>query len=151
MIAGFRHFGITVRDLDRALDFYCRGLQFVLDRRFERPASYTENVTGVGGTALRAALIRWDDHIVELLEYKDRDDRPESAPAVHHPGAAHLCVQVPSIETAMQELVRCGACFGNEAVTVPSGPGSGNRVLYGRDPEGIPFELVEIKKTVGRE
>ena len=143
MNARIRHFGITVGNLETALDFYCGGLGFSLVRHFERPKGYTEAVTGVSGTTLAAAIISLGDVHVELLEYSDREDRSDTAAAVRHPGAVHICVEVASIEGMMASLREKGARFRPEISTVPTGPGEGNRVIYGWDPEGIAFELVQ--------
>jgi catechol 2,3-dioxygenase-like lactoylglutathione lyase family enzyme len=145
MIKSFRHFGITVHNLDRALSFYCDGLNFQLSKRFERPMDYTGKVTGVSGTSLNAALITQGNFCIELLEYRDRKDRPETAVPIHYPGAAHICLEVDNIEKVMDSLINKKASFVDEITTVPPGPGVGNRVIYGWGPDGITFELVEVR------
>ena len=146
MINSFIHFGISVRDLKISLEFYCEGLGFEISREFTRPADYTEKVTGVKGTDLAAALITRNGIVIELLEYRKKNDRPKKASPVHYPGSAHICLEVTEIAEMVNLLKNKGASFQAEIITVPPGPGEGNKVIYGWDPEGIAFELVETAK-----
>ncbi|MBN2861071.1 MAG: VOC family protein [Sphaerochaetaceae bacterium] len=143
MIDSVMHFGFTVRDLQRSLTFFCEGLGFEVLQTFERSAAYTRKVTGVGDTSIHAALIRGYGTVLELLEYRDREDRPQRGVPVYYPGSAHLCFEVRNIEQEMAFLTRKGAVFQKEITTVPFTQGMGNKVVYGWDPDGIAFELVE--------
>ncbi len=146
MINGFIHFGVSVKNLDTSLSFLCEGLGFVLEKTFERPEAYTQKVTGVAGTSIRAALISGYGVVLEILEYTARIDRPQKAIPVHFPGAAHICLEVDNMEETIESLTRRGAAFQKEITVVPFEQGNGNRVIYGRDPDEIAFELVEKKK-----
>ena len=143
MIDSVMHFGFTVRDLQNSLNFFCEGLGFEVLQTFERPKAYTRAVTGVEDTSIHVALIRGYGTVLELLEYSDREDRPHRGVPVHYPGSAHLCFAVRDIEREMAFLTGKGAVFQKEITTVPFAQGKGNKVVYGWDPDGIAFELVE--------
>lgn len=145
MITSFMHFGISVASLARSLDFYCRGLGFDRIAELKRPADYIKMVTSVSETSVHAAVICGYGITIELLEYSNRKDRPERAQPPHFPGMAHICLEVDSINNTMEKLTSLGAIFKENPTIIPSGLGEGNTVIYGWDPDGIPFELVQIK------
>jgi len=146
MIDSVMHFGFTVRNLQNSLTFFCEGLGFEVLQTFERAGEYTQKVTGVEDTSIHAALIRGYGTVLELLEYSGREDRPARGVPVYYPGSAHLCFEVHDIEQEMVFLTRKGASFQKEITTVPFAQGKGNKVVYGWDPDGIAFELVERKR-----
>lgn len=148
MIRSVIHFGLTVRDLQTSLTFFCEGLGFEVVDTFERAAGYTQRVTGVSGTPIQVAILRGYGLVLELLEYTRRQDRPEKGLPVHYPGSAHLCFEVQDIEQEMDYLSLRGAVFQGKVTTVPFVQGKGNRVVYGWSPDGIAFELVERGRTV---
>jgi len=146
MIQGFIHFGISVGNLESTLSFLCDGLGFEVRKRFERPQDYTEKVTGVSDTTIQAALISGYGVTLELLEYNARSDRPLKGVPIHYPGAAHICLEVDEIEVMISELSSKGAEFQEAITIVPFDLGKGNKVIYGRGPDGITFEFVEKRK-----
>ncbi len=141
----FRHFGITVSDLESTLAFYCKGLGFKEELRLEREEDYTQRVTGVPGTPIKGAIVSMGNIQIEFLEYSNIKDKPSCAAPVCYPGIAHICITVSSIKNTMETITNLGGVFQGDPVVVPSGLGKGNRVVYGWDPQMIPFELVQIK------
>jgi catechol 2,3-dioxygenase-like lactoylglutathione lyase family enzyme len=145
-LKGIHHVGITVPDLDAAIEFYSGvlGLELadppspVFDHAELGPA------VGVESAALRQVNLRLGDSIVELLEYTSPatpyEDRPVQANAR---GAAHLALSVDSAEAKKAELEAAGVEFLSEVNVVDEGVLAGWRWVYFRDPFGIVLELVE--------
>jgi catechol 2,3-dioxygenase-like lactoylglutathione lyase family enzyme len=127
-VTGFgavHHVGITVADMDRAVDFWTRLVGY--------PGIHIEScwVDLPGGVAL------------ELLRYLDRDDAPYD-PGTAHPGNVHVCLDVEDMETAHAHAVACGATpVSEQPIEVAAGPRAGTRLAYLRDPDGVTIELVQ--------
>lgn len=143
MITGFNHSSFTVSDLQRSIDFYCNILGMNLVREAQRPEDYTESVTGIEGCSLNIAIVEGWGHRLELIEYVGLAKKKKSAPC-SSPGAAHICFNADEIESTVERLRQKGVMFVSDPVTVPSEPNKGGKVVYGKDPDGIVFELVEL-------
>jgi catechol 2,3-dioxygenase-like lactoylglutathione lyase family enzyme len=125
------HAGISVPDLDRALQWYCDALGLEPGFRFEIPRLRGAFAVGLGGSA------------IELLEQAgatpgvSRSD-PPSANAVH--GLSHVCFEVDDLDATYTRLVECGAV----GVWAPrDSPEPGVRMAFVTDPDGNLIELVQ--------
>jgi catechol 2,3-dioxygenase-like lactoylglutathione lyase family enzyme len=127
------HAGISVPDLDRALEWYCSALGLTPGFRFEVPPIGLRGAfaLGTGGAG------------VELLEQAgavpgaSRLD-PPSANAVH--GYNHACFEVSDLDAVYARLVERGAA----AVWAPrDSPEPGVRMAYVTDPDGNLIELIQ--------
>lgn len=149
MITGFNHSSFTVSDLKRSIDFYCDILGMNLVREAQRPEDYTEAVTGIKDCSLKIAIVEGWGHRLELIEYVGPANTNKSAPC-NSPGAGHICFNVNEIESTVERLRQKGVMFVSAPVTVPSEPSKGGKVVYGKDPDGIVFELVELPEKKER-
>lgn len=61
--------GITVSDLDRAVDFYTKVLNFEKVSEFDAAGDALEHTTGVFGARTRTARLRLGEEFIELTEY----------------------------------------------------------------------------------
>jgi lactoylglutathione lyase len=127
------HAGISVPDLDRALEWYCGALGLEPGFRFEVPPLGLRGAfaLGQGGGG------------VELLEQAgavpgvSRPD-PPSANAVH--GFNHACFQVDDLDALYARLIERGAA----GVWAPrDSPEPGVRMAYVTDPDGNLIELIQ--------
>jgi catechol 2,3-dioxygenase-like lactoylglutathione lyase family enzyme len=148
-VRGLHHVGITVSDLDRAIDFYhdVLGLEFVSEPSpvFDDPA--LGPAVGVPGAALRQVSLTAGDIIVELLEYV-RPESPVVAPLPQNAlGAQHVAFLVDDIRAKKAELEGRGVRFYSDVNVVDEGVLAGWRWVYFEDPEGNALELVEIAYT----
>lgn len=144
---GVDHVGLTVPDLDGAIDFFTRVLTAELvfrhgpyrttgdhlPRQFGRhPESTVEGI----------AMLRLGGTNVELLQYSspDRVDRP---PSLTDAGGHHLAVYVDDLEGAVDRLRRHGCEVLGDPMDLP-GPESGPsaRFIFFRAPWGLFCELV---------
>src|SRR5690348_2927482 len=68
--------GLTVSDLDRAVDFYTSVLPFQKIPDLEPAAEALEHTTGVFGARTRTARLRLGEEFLELTEYLTPRGRP---------------------------------------------------------------------------
>lgn len=133
------HFGVTVSDLDRAVEFYrdVLGLD-VLDRFTVSGNAFAEGV-GVPGATGRFAHLDAGGARIELVEYTP--EGPGTAPEavdVNQPGAKHLGLAVEDLDAVYAALPEDA-----ETVSDPQTTESGTRICFLRDPDGNLVELLE--------
>ncbi|UGS37266.1 VOC family protein [Capillimicrobium parvum] len=133
------HIGITVRDLDRSVDFYTGVLGMRLTERFQYPA----DEVGHGVTVAAGAFVRCNatHHAISIFQLKDgliTDDAPDGSAlgiGLHHiafelatPG--ELLAKLREMREAGVQIVNCRK----------GGPGNQPR-FYARDPDGHLLEF----------
>ncbi|MEU1300700.1 VOC family protein [Streptomyces shenzhenensis] len=149
-VLGMLHVGLTVSDLDRAVDWYCRVLGLREVHRQTGDNDYTRTLVGVPGAALRVAQLAlpgqgpgWpSSHTVELIEYI-REPGGHIASRPNDVGASHLAFVVDDIEAVCARVISSGAALRNPPVTVTAGINRGGRACYLHDPDGHTLELME--------
>ena len=135
----FGHVGLTVRDLDRSLDFYCRVLDMEQTHRgiFESEAFGT--LTRNPGARIDVAMLRTGSFVLQLVAYAVAGG--EILDLEHrNVGSPHLSFWVPDVRARFREL------SGDPSVNVISelveiAPGI--TAFYLADPDGVPVELAE--------
>jgi catechol 2,3-dioxygenase-like lactoylglutathione lyase family enzyme len=148
-VNAIHHVGITVPDLDRAIEFYngVLGLEFINEPSPVFDAPGLGPAVGVPGGALRQVSLALGDSMVELLEYT-RPPAPNESPLPQNGfGAQHLAFQVEDVAARKRELEARGVEFLGEVNVVDEGVLAGWRWVYFRDPFGIVLELVEVAYT----
>ena len=147
-VTGFFHGGITVKDMDISLDFYRNGLG--LSMKFDRilDGAYLNVVLGWTHKAIRAVYLDIPGGgYVELLEYQgierfDASSRPCDF------GGGHLCLYVEGIDEIAEKMFTKGYKARSEnCVDITSGPNTGARSLYLKDPDGYCIELFQKAPT----
>ena len=148
-VTGFFHGGITVKDMDKSLDFYHRGLGLPIkfDRLLDGP--YLNVVLGLNHRAIRAVYLDIPGGgYVELLEYQgierfDASSRPCDF------GGGHLCLYVEGIDEISSRMFAMGyTARSKDCVDITAGPNTGARSLYLKDPDGYYIELFQKPPTV---
>jgi catechol 2,3-dioxygenase-like lactoylglutathione lyase family enzyme len=129
----FDHVGISVADLDTAIDWYGAAFGLTVESRFEVPHS------GLRGVMLRHG----SGYRIEFLE------RPGSVPGPRpaHPdeaaltrGYGHLCLCVDNVGAAYESLIAAGA---ESRVPPRPAPRAGATMAWVADPEGNLIELLD--------
>ena len=145
-IAGPRHAGITVSDLDRSLAFYegLVGLELLWRRLYKEDE--VKRIVGVpDATGLDIAMLRvpGSDFEVELLEYRGVDPVSGASPPFHS-GTGHFCLFVTDIDALHEELRGQGVAFRSDGpVEMTAGANAGGKSLYSLDRDGYVIELHE--------
>ena len=131
------HFGVTVTDLDRAVEFYRDVLDLdVFDRFTVSGEAFSAGVDVEGATGNFAHLDAGSAR-VELVEYDPAGENRDTE-QVNQSGAKHLGLAVDDLDEFYQELPP-----DVETLSEPQTTASGTRILFLRDPEDNLVELIE--------
>lgn len=141
---GFHHVGITVADRDRSVAFWSRvlGTEPLWVQLLDGP--YLGGITGYEGIHIKAAMLPMPGGgRLEILEYL-LDDRTVNSDATTNVGNVHICLQADDIDACVSRAVAAGARpVGSGPERVTTGPNTGARVCYLRDPDGITLEFIQ--------
>ena len=132
------HVGITVSDLDRAVEFYRDVLGLDVLARFSVGGEEFATGVGVDGASADFAHLDADGARVELVEYAPEGEDATGSD-LNQPGAKHLGLEVADLDGFYEGLPEDVA-----TISEPQTTESGTRILFVRDPEG---NLVEILET----
>ena len=93
MVGKMNHIGIIVRDLDRAIESYTKGLGLILERTIENP-----------DLKLRIGILKKGPLEIELLEFGDPGLPIPRALRADKPGLSHVCFEVSHLDETIKEL-----------------------------------------------
>ena len=131
------HVGLTVTDLERAVEFYRDVLGLDVLDRFEVAGDAFATAVGVPGAEGSFAHLDGDGVRVELVEYEPAGEDRTGA-GLNQPGAAHLGLSVDDVDAFVDDLPA-----DVEPVSEPQTTASGTRLVFIRDPDGHLVELLE--------
>jgi len=142
------HTGITVSNLERALEFWQNVLGFEFSHRAHQSGEMVEQITGVKGAELKLAVVKAPGgHKIELLEYlapPDRNKHADLRPC--DVGHVHVALTVENLDPLLEKIAASGWKAAGRPQTLNYGPNAGKRVIYVRDPDGTTVEFMEIPK-----
>jgi catechol 2,3-dioxygenase-like lactoylglutathione lyase family enzyme len=136
------HIGVTVDDMDSALEFWRGFLGVEPASRAVADAEFLGTLIGHPGAVLEIAWIDLPGHVrLEFLRYVG--GAGEAGPeGIAHPGAVHFCLEVDDLTESLSRAIAAGGTQTSlEPVVVPGGPNQGVRLVYLRDPAGVSIEL----------
>ncbi len=149
------HIGLTLPDLDQGIRFFVDvlgGEHIYTAGPFASPDSdwMSINVGVAARATLRLAMIRLGATLnLELLEYGIPGDQPESEwPTNSAPGAAHLCLYVDDLPSALEYMRRTDGVTVLGSPTTVGGdigagsPNAGVTWVYCVAPWGLVIELI---------
>jgi catechol 2,3-dioxygenase-like lactoylglutathione lyase family enzyme len=133
--------GVAVTDLERATAFYQSAMGF---ERISEATLTPERATAAGFGPVHFRMVRMQTNYgerIKLIETEPRA-RKDSAeqPILAQAGISYLTFVVADIEAAMARLAKSGVTF-SSAGPVQTRPGT--RLVFFRDSEGNPLELVQ--------
>ena len=131
------HFGVTVADLDRAVDFYREAFDLGPAERFSVAGEAFSTAVDVDGATGRFAHFTLDGARIELVEY-DPAGADATGSEVNQPGAKHLGLGVDDLDAFYADLDPSV-----ETVSEPQTTASGTRICFVRDPEENLIEILE--------
>ena len=140
------HTGITVSNLERSLVFWRDVLGFEFSHRTHQTGELAGEITGVPGAEISLAVVKAPGgHKIELLEYlapPDRKQHVDLKPC--DVGAVHVALIVNDLDAVLNMLTASGWKAAGKPQTLKSGPNTGKRVVYVRDPDGTTIEFMQL-------
>lgn len=131
------HTGLTVSDLDRSIDFYTDLLGCTVESRFSVGGKALETAVDTPDISGTFAHLRTGETRIELVEYEPAGN-PTPSESIPQPGATHLAFAVEDVDAFLRELPD-----DVEPLSAPQTTESGTRLVFIRDPDGNPIELLE--------
>lgn len=131
------HFGVTVTDLEQAVEFYRDVLGLEVLDRFTVSGDAFSDAVGIQGATGTFVHLDAGAARIELIEYEPRGaDR--TGGDVNQPGTKHLGLVTEDVDDLYESLPA-----DVETLSEPRTTESGARILFVRDPEGTLVELLE--------
>ncbi|HLB88726.1 MAG TPA: VOC family protein [Terriglobales bacterium] len=155
LVDGVDAIGITVSEMDRAVDFYSKVLTFEKVSDTEVTGENYEHLEGVFGLRIRVVRMRLGDEFVELIEYLAPKGRPIPVDSRSNDRwFQHVAVIVSDMDKAYGWLRQ------NKVEHASSGPqrlpdwnknAGGISAFYFKDPDGHPVEVLQFPPDKGPE
>jgi catechol 2,3-dioxygenase-like lactoylglutathione lyase family enzyme len=138
--------GITVSDMDRAVDFYSRVLTFRKVSDVEVAGESYEHLQGVFGLRMRVVRMQLGDEQIELTEYLAPGGRPFPADTRSNDRwFQHIAIIVSDMDRAharLREQKVRHASTGPQRIPDWNQGAAGIRAFYFRDPDGHFLEIL---------
>lgn len=135
------HVGLSVLDLERAAAFYERWFGFAVAGSFTFDDDpWMNRMTGFPATRGRALHLRGVNGYLELFAFEEPAPDSPGASTLSAPGLTHLGFEVDDVAGCYAAMAAAGVPFLSE----PQDPEDGSLAVYGRDPEGNVFELMQL-------
>lgn len=147
--------GITVKDLDRSVQFYTEVLGFKKISEVEYSGKEVEQLKGLFGINLKIARLQLGDEVIELTDYLTAGGRsmPEDQ-ASNDLFFQHIAIVVSDMEKAYRHLRKYNVEHVSTAPqTLPKSiPGAeGIKAFYFHDPDNHNLELIYFPPGKGAE
>jgi len=142
MISAIRHTGLVVSDLEAALHFWCNVLGFKVKRRLEESGPYIDAMMGLVDVRVTTVkLAAADDSMIELLQFHSHPDKTSWIGTPYSTGFTHIALTVDNLDATVRQLSAAGVKFPASPQVSPDGFA---KVIYGKGPEGVLIEFVEM-------
>jgi catechol 2,3-dioxygenase-like lactoylglutathione lyase family enzyme len=138
--------GMTVSDMDRSIEFFCKVLSFEKIADVEVYGNEYEKLQGLFGLRMRVARLKLRQEMVELTQYLAPEGRPIPPDwRSHDHGFQHVAIVVSDMDKAYQQLrahkVR-HASTGPQTIPATNKAAAGIRAFYFKDPDGHNLEII---------
>ena len=155
LVDGVDAIGISVSDMDRAVDFYSKVLTFEKVSDTEVAGENYEHLEGVFGLRMRVVRMRLGDEYIELTEYLAPKGRPIPVDSRSNDRwFQHIAIIVSDMDKAYARLRQ------NKVEHASSGPqrlpdwnknAAGISAFYFKDPDEHPVEVLQFPPDKGAE
>jgi catechol 2,3-dioxygenase-like lactoylglutathione lyase family enzyme len=155
LVDGVDAVGITVSDMDRAVDFYSKVLTFEKVSDIEVSGENYEHLEGVFGVRMRVVRMRLGDEFIELTEYLAPKGRPIPVDSRSNDRwFQHIAIIVSDMDKAYAWLRQ------NKVQHASSGPqrlpdwnknAAGISAFYFKDPDEHPVEVLQFPQDKGQQ
>jgi catechol 2,3-dioxygenase-like lactoylglutathione lyase family enzyme len=154
-VSGVDAIGITVSDMDRAVDFYSRVLTFEKVSDVEVFGDSYEHLQGVFGVRERVVRMRLGDEFIELTEYLAPKGRPIPVDSRSNDRwFQHIAIIVSDMDKAYKRLREYKvehASSGPQRLPDWNKNAGGIWAFYFKDPNGHPVEVLQFPPDKGPE
>ncbi|MCI0698801.1 VOC family protein [candidate division KSB1 bacterium] len=138
--------GMTVSDMDRALDFYTKVLTFEKVSDVEVAGDEYEHLYGVFGLRIRVVRLQLGEEFIELADYLAPEGRPIPVDMRSNDRwFQHIAIVVSDMDKAYQRLREFKvqhASTGPQRIPDWNKGAAGIRAFYFRDPDGHHLEVI---------
>ncbi len=138
--------GITVADMDKAVDFYSQVLSFRKVSDVEVWGDEYEHLQGLFGVRMRVVRMQLGNEFIELTEYLTPKGRPIPIDSRSNDRwFQHIAIAVSDMDKAYQHLRRFNVQHASTAPQkIPDSnvAAAGIRAFYFRDPDGHNLEVI---------
>ncbi len=143
------HAGLTVRDLETSVEFYCSVLGCKVRARAASADPELRTLTGVPAAEVRIADLELPDGgWLELIQYlvPTLSTLEQARP---QPGHTHLAFRTDDVDGVHRRLLERGFTPTSAPVTLvdPGTVWDGARAFYATDPDGRTIELVALPRS----
>jgi len=155
LVDGVDAIGITVSDMDRAVDFYSKVLTFEKVSDTEIAGENYEHLEGVFGLRMRVVRMRLGDELIELTEYLAPKGRPIPVDSRSNDRwFQHIAIIVSDMDKAYAQLRQARvqhASSGPQRLPDWNKNAAGISALYFKDPDEHPVEVLQFPPDKGAE
>jgi len=152
-VASVDSVGVTVSDLDRAVDFFSKVLTFERVSDVEVAGSEYERIQGVFGLRMRVARMKLGDEFIELTEYLAPAGRPIPVDSRSNDRwFQHIAIITSDMDRAYDWLRRNKvrhASTGPQTLPATIKAAAGIRAFYFKDPDGHALEVLQFPPDKG--
>ena len=142
MITEIRLTGLVVANLEEALLFWRDLLGFRVSKRMDESGPHIDAMMGLQGVRVTTVkLAAPDGKLIELLHFHSHPDQPAWTGTPCSTGFTHVALTVDDLDAVCQKLADAGVTFNAPPQYSPDGYA---KVTYGKGPEGVLLELVEV-------
>lgn len=146
LVTGVDSIGITVSDMDRAVDFYSNVLTFEKESDTEIAGDEFEHLEGLFGARARIVRMKLGDEHIELVQYLAPRGRPIPADSRSNDHwFQHIAIIVSDMDQAYNVLRSQNvqhASTGPQRIPDWNKGAAGIRAFYFRDPDGHNLEIL---------
>src|SRR3989454_2085332 len=155
LVDGVDAIGITVSEMDRAVDFYSKVLTFEKVSDSEVAGESYEHLEGVFGLRMRVVRMRLGDEFIELTEYLAPKGRPIPVDSRSNDRwFQHIAIIVSDMQKAYAQLRQAKvehASSGPQRLPDWNKNAAGISAFYFKDPDEHPVEVLQFPPDKGLE
>jgi glyoxylase I family protein len=142
MVRDYLHVGISVRNLDKSVQFYTEVLGMEEDIRAYHKGETISQVVAVEDAEVEVCYVTKGKHRLELIEYKNKDEAKSNYTykSQDDPGLVHIAFIVDDVDEIYQKIKDIGYDFNSPPmVTRENGP----KIAFFRGPDNVIIELYQ--------
>ncbi|MCI0738290.1 MAG: VOC family protein [Gemmataceae bacterium] len=153
LLHGVHSVGMTVSDMDRSVEFYCKVLSFEKGSDVEVCGDEYERLQGVFGVRMRVVTLRLGEEQIELTEYLAPRGRPVPADTRSNDHwFQHIAIIVSDMDKAYAWLRKHKvehASPGPQRLPDWNKNAGGIQAFYFKDPDGHHLEILQFPRDKG--